>query len=227
MLVAILTGALLLAQQQQPPPPPDPALLPVADTPGLPRILLIGDSISIGYTLGVRAKLAGKANVHRILENAGPTINGTGKIEQWLGNDTRPWDLVHVNFGLHDLKRDDGLNRQVSTEDYERNLRDIIRKVKARSRHVIWASTTPVPEGKVSPHRVPADVAIYNAIAAKVMHDEQIPINDLYAFSLPHLATWQRPVNVHFVEAGYDALATQVAAIVAKTLQLKIQPELR
>ncbi len=41
-----------------------------------PRVLLIGDSISMGYTLGVRARLAGKANVHRPPENCGDTARG-------------------------------------------------------------------------------------------------------------------------------------------------------
>ena len=36
------------------------------DDPKLPRVLLIGDSISIGYTTGVRKELKGRANVHRI-----------------------------------------------------------------------------------------------------------------------------------------------------------------
>lgn len=40
----------------------DPALLPVQEQPGLPRVLLVGDSISIGYTLPVRTLLAGRAN---------------------------------------------------------------------------------------------------------------------------------------------------------------------
>lgn len=226
MLIAILTGALLIAQQTEPGAvKPDPILQPIEDVAGLPRVLLIGDSISMGYTLGVRAKLAGKANVHRILENGGPTSNGVAKIANWLGD--RKWDLVHVNFGLHDLKREDGQTRQVPPQDYERNLREIIRTIKAKARHVIWASTTPVPEGKVSPHRVPADVPLYNEIAAKVMREEHVPVDDLYAFTLPHLGTWQRPVNVHFIEAGSEALASQVAAIVAKTLQLKIEPALR
>ena len=48
----------------------DPAFEPVKDDPTLPRILLIGDSISIGYTPATRKLLAGKANVHRIPENA-------------------------------------------------------------------------------------------------------------------------------------------------------------
>jgi len=42
---------------------PSPAFAKIEDEPGLPRVLIIGDSISIGYTLDVRALLKGKANV--------------------------------------------------------------------------------------------------------------------------------------------------------------------
>ena len=49
------------------------AMAPVEDIAGLPRVLLIGDSISIGYTVPVREILKGKANVHRPLTNCGPT----------------------------------------------------------------------------------------------------------------------------------------------------------
>jgi hypothetical protein len=58
----------------------------VVDDPKLPRVLLIGDSVSRGYTLAVRAALAGKANVHRAPENCGPTANGLKKLETWLAS---------------------------------------------------------------------------------------------------------------------------------------------
>lgn len=214
-------AALLLAQQQPLTPEPgavkaDPILTAVEDKPGLPRVLLIGDSISMGYTLGVRSRLAGVANVHRILENGGPTARGIQKIDRWLGE--KAWDVVHFNFGLHDLKRDDGVTRQVSPEEYEKNLREIARKIKGKARRVIWASTTPVPEGKTNPPRTPADVPVYNGIAARVMQEEGIEINDLYGFTLPRLREWQRPVNVHFVEAGSEALAGRVAEVIRKQL---------
>ena len=37
----------------------NPAMIPVEDVEGLPRVLLIGDSISIGYTVAVRVIEAG------------------------------------------------------------------------------------------------------------------------------------------------------------------------
>jgi acyl-CoA thioesterase-1 len=77
----------------------DPAFAPVKDDPKLSRVLIIGDSISIGYTVPTRELLAGVANVHRIPENGGPTINGIKKIDAWLGDSK--WDVIHFNWGHH------------------------------------------------------------------------------------------------------------------------------
>ncbi|MDE2954799.1 MAG: SGNH/GDSL hydrolase family protein, partial [Gemmatimonadota bacterium] len=79
----------------------NPAFEPIEDVPGLPRVLIIGDSISIGYTVPVRELLKGKANLHRPLTNCGPTKRGTEEIENWLGDGS--WDVIHFNWGLHDI----------------------------------------------------------------------------------------------------------------------------
>ena len=76
-------------------------LSPIEDVPGLPRILLIGDSISIGYTVPTRKALQGVANLHRIPANGGPTSKGLQHIESWIGSSE--WDVIHFNWGLHDL----------------------------------------------------------------------------------------------------------------------------
>src|SRR5258708_28446482 len=120
-LTLVLT--LTLAAQQR----PNPAMQDVEHVHGLPRVLLIGDSISMGYTVPVRELLKGKANVHRIPTNGGPTTNGITNLKAWLGDSK--WDVIHFNWGLHDVKfiRDDpskradpkapGSHRQVSIED--------------------------------------------------------------------------------------------------------------
>lgn len=195
---------------------PNPAFAPAKDTPGLPRVLLIGDSISIGYTLPVRKLLEGKANVHRIPTNAAHTRNGAEKITQWLGDGH--WDVIHFNFGLHDLRRMEDGQRQVSIEDYGRNLAAIVAALNRTGARLIWANTTPVPEGRVSPPRVPADVEHYNQAALDVMRRNRIPVNDLYAFALGRLKEIQRPVNVHFTDGGSDALAAEVARHIERAL---------
>ena len=145
----------------------NPAMHPIQDVPGLPRVLLIGDSISIGYTLPVRERLAGKANVHRIPENGGPTTNGLARLDAWLG--TQRWDVIHFNWGLHDLKLMGDGQHQVSLPDYERNLDQLVQRLKQTGARLVWASTTPVPEGKLKTPRRPEDVPSYNAAARKVM----------------------------------------------------------
>lgn len=187
----------------------DPALEPVEDVAGLPRVLLIGDSISMGYTLPVRAALAGKANVHRIPENGASTKTGVEKIDGWLGGAKS--DVITFNFGLHDLKVMEDGRRQVPLAEYENNLTLIAQRLKKTRAKVIFVLTTPVPEGPVNPLRRPADVAVYNGVARRVMESEGIGLVDLYAFAMPRLNEMQKPVNVHFTEQGYEALAGEVA----------------
>lgn len=194
----------------------DAIFRPVEETPGLPRVLLIGDSISIGYTPFVREMLQGKANVQRVPENATHTRHGLARLDAWLGE--KPWDVIHVNFGLHDLKVMEGGAQQVPPEEYERNLEAIVKRLQASGAKVLFATTTPVPEGNLSPLRHPADAPRYNGIARQVMVRHGVAINDLYAAILPGLHGLQRPANVHFTEDGSRFLARQVTAAILRAL---------
>jgi acyl-CoA thioesterase-1 len=185
---------------------PNPALQPIEDRPGLPRVLLIGDSISIGYTLPVREVLAEKANVHRIPTNGGPTIRGLEQIDAWLGDSE--WDVIHFNWGLHDLRRDDG-NHQVSLDEYEKNMETLVTRLEKTGAKLIWASTTPVPAG--SAKRTPGDEVQFNQAAARVMKKHGIATDDLYTFALPKLEKIQIKANVHFTPSGSKVLAGEVA----------------
>lgn len=196
--------------------PPNPAFAPIDEQPGLPRVLIIGDSISIGYTLPVRTLLAGQANVLRIPTNGGTSGNGVFNMDAWLGK--QKWDVIHFNFGLHDLKRLSDGEPQVPLALYERYLRLFVARAKATGAKLIWATTTPVPEGKVNPPRKPEDVVTYNAVALRVMKENGVAVDDLYAFALPRLKGIQLPVNVHYTSEGSDALAKQVAASIRKAL---------
>jgi acyl-CoA thioesterase-1 len=197
----------------------DAAFAPAVTDPKLPRVLLIGDSICIGYAAHVRHLLKGKANVYRIPENGGPTTNGLAKLKSWLGDGH--WDVIHFNFGLHDLKLITGGQRRITPDEYERNLGELAGRLKSAGAKLIWASTTPVPEPLGKLGRVAADVPVYNARAKKVMAENHIPTNDLYDFALPQLSKIQRPANVHYTEEGYEALAKQVAASIEAALEKK------
>lgn len=212
-LLFIVSLATVVAQTATPKPAKpakkDPSLEPITDQLGLPRVLLIGDSISMGYTVPVRDLLKGKANVHRIPENGGPTPTGTAKLSKWLG--TNQWNVIHFNWGLHDLKSMETGKAQVSLAEYEANLRELVKQLQQTKAKLIWCATTPVPDAKLTPPRRDSDVQAYNAIAKKVMDENKIPTNDLYAHTLPKLADVQRPANVHFTPAGSEFLAKKVA----------------
>lgn len=230
--LTVLTAALLLAMLAAAPSadaaPKKPArnspFAKVTDDPKLPRVLLIGDSISIGYTLPTRAVLKGKVNLHRIPTNGGPTTRGLANIDAWLGKGK--WDVIHFNWGLHDLKYINGKGglvdvkqgkQQVPIDVYEKNLRKLVQRMKKTGAKLIWCSTTPVPPGAKG--RVPGDAVKYNEAAARVMKDEGVATDDLYGFAKPRLAKIQQPKNVHFTAAGSKALAEEVAKQITRALK--------
>ncbi len=180
----------------------------VKDVPGLPRVLLIGDSVSRGYTLAARKALAGKANVHRAPENCGPTANGLKKIEIWLGEGT--WDIIHFNFGIHD--------RATPAADYQNRLETLITRMKKTGAKLIWASTTPVPPDTKDGPKAAEQIVEKNRIAAEVMTRNGVVIDDLCTFITPHLAKVQNPKDVHFSGEGYDLLGKQVASVIEQAL---------
>lgn len=179
----------------------------VPDDPGLPRVLLIGDSVSRGYTQAARKALAGKANVHRAPANCGPTASGLKNIEVWLGDGK--WDVIHFNFGIHD--------RSTPVADYTQRLEQLIERMRKTGAKIIWASTTPIPDDPPK-KQTAASIVERNGAAAEVMKKHGVIIDDLFAAITPHLAEMQNPNDVHFNAKGYDFLGETVARAVEAQL---------
>lgn len=203
---------------------PNPAFAKVTDDPALPRVLLIGDSISIGYTVDVRKELDGVANIHRIPTNGGPTTRGLQSIDSWLGESK--WDVIHFNWGLHDLKFVNSKLQlvdpsegeyQVPIEEYQKNLTELVARLKETDAKLIWRNTTPVPEGAKG--RIPGDAAKYNAVAAEIMKKNDIPTDDMFSFVKPQMEKLMLPANVHFTKPGSAALGEQAATEIKKALK--------
>ncbi|MFK8115349.1 MAG: SGNH/GDSL hydrolase family protein [Rubripirellula sp.] len=225
LLIALLGAPLGIAQEATTPAPAkkaarkSPALEPIKDVAGLPRVLLIGDSISMGYTLPTRVMLKGKANVHRIPANGGPTTRGLGSIDKWLGNGN--WDVIHFNWGIHDLRHMPSGQRQVEPGPYVKNLNTLIAKLKDTGATLIWASTTPIPKGKLKPVRTFGDETEYNKLAAGVMKEHGIQINDLHGHMMPRFDELHRPSDLHYEPEGSQFLAVKVAETIATVLETK------
>lgn len=192
----------------------------------LPKVLILGDSISIGYTPYVKEMLAQEATVVRPEENCQGTTHGLANIDKWLG-DTK-WDVIHFNFGLHDLKHVDPVTRknsndpnhpqQADVKQYSRNLKAITAKLKATKAKLIFATTTPYPDKPDGPLRRADQSAKYNKAALRIMKKHKVAIDDLYSFVLPKMSDLQIPRNVHFTKAGSRVLAEQVVASIRSVL---------
>jgi len=203
---------------------PNP-MTPIKDDPKLPRVLIIGDSISIGYTLPVRELLKGKANVHRPPANCGPTTRGLASIDAWIGEGK--WDVIHFNWGLHDLKyiaakgdklvdvNAEGARQQVPIEEYEKNLTKLVERLKKTNAKLVWRNTTPVPPGAKG--RIVGDSANYNAVAKKIMEKNDIPTDDLFTFTKKNPEI-QRKADVHYTAEGSKKLAQQVVKAIEAQL---------
>jgi hypothetical protein len=221
LLIAALVLSFSLPAQKKKGP-----FAPIKDDPKLPRVLLVGDSISIGYTLPTRDFLKGKANLHRIPTNGGPTTRGLANIDAWLGKSK--WDIIHFNWGLHDLKymgpkgenlfpKEKGGKPQVPLADYEKNLEKLVVRLKKTGAKLIWRNTTPIPPG--SKGRYVGDSVKYNEAAARVMKRHGIPTHDLFTMSKKRMKELMLPANVHYKKEGSVALGKDVARVIIEALK--------
>src|SRR5262249_34370800 len=104
---------------------------------------------------------------------------------------------------------------------YEKNLTDLVRRMKETGAKLVWACTTPVPE-KIEgggPERRNEDAVAYNAAARKIMESQGVVINDLYAVALPRLKEIQIPFDVHFTFEGSEILAKEIARVILTSLK--------
>ena len=226
LISAILLAPGLHSQSKKPERKPNPVFAPVKDDPKLPRVLLIGDSISVGYTLPTRKFLKGKANLHRIPTNGGPTPKGLASIEAWLG--TGKWDVIHFNWGLHDLKymgpkgqnlfpKEKGGTPQVAIAAYEKNLEKLVVRLNKTGAKLIWRNTTPVPPGAKG--RYVGDSIKYNTAAARVMKQHGVPTHDLFTMSKARMKELMLPANVHYTKGGSSVLGKDVARAIEAALK--------
>jgi len=128
--------------------------------------------------------------------------------------------VIHFNWGLHDVRHVDaaGLGSPLASDPpatpidtYRRQLRRLVKRLKATGAKLIFATTTPVPDVPLDPYRSNVDVIRYNDVALAIRRRYGVAVDDLYEFALPQLAALQIPDDVHFRFAGSRALAAEVA----------------
>ena len=169
------------------------------------RIFVIGDSISMQYGPYLEAALVGVADYSRKTggiegtadldvpqgANGGDSSMVLAYLEHLAAGDGLAADILLVNCGLHDIKRDPASGcMQVPIGDYEANLKSIVDVARRLGVRLVWIRTTPCDEYihnqrcKAGFLRFGADVAAVNAIADRIMRKADVPIIDLHTFTL-------------------------------------------
>ena len=184
-----------------------------ADKGDLPRVLMIGDSISVGYFSDVEKQLAGKAYAARLSTSrcvGDPVL--LAEVALVLGGAS--FDVIHINNGLHGVG-------PVSEREYAEFLPHFIEHIRrlAPRAKLVWASSTPwrvkgTPD-KFDPKN--ENVLARNRIAAGVMAAQGIPTNDLYSLGAEHPEYFADAV--HYNADGKAAQGALVAKAIAKLLK--------
>jgi len=197
----------------------------VKRNPETPNVLIMGNSISIGYTSYVRKAIGRKADVCRVPVNCAETRKMLKNHKLWLGDGD--WDVIHFNWGLHDLKRltEDGkldktrkADNLVPVEEYKENLENIIQILKKTGATLIFATTTIIP--LEAPGRVAGDELIYNAAAMEVLKNHpDIIIDDQYT-AMKNFPEGRRELkDVHHFPIGQLKLGYQAGSLIREVLK--------
>jgi lysophospholipase L1-like esterase len=161
------------------------------------------------YTLLVRARLKGTANVHRPPVNCHTSRQILAELEDYLGR--KKWDVIHFNCGGHDFsfRNDKGYapppegKITVPLDEYSQNLRLIVDRLKKTGAGLIWATTTPMSEAYMQKgYRRENELFSFSDTAAAIMTEENISLNDLYALAKPQAEKLLRD-GVHFTTEGW------------------------
>jgi len=186
------------------------------------KVLLLGDSIRIGYCGYVAKQLQGEAEVFFPDDNCRYTQYTLVSLPGWLALAGAPEsiDLVHWNNGHWDMAhfRDEALPLN-SPQQYGEMLARIHGQLRkhAPNAKIVFALTTPMnPEPFTCANpRSNRDIAEYNAVARTVMEKLGTPVNDLFTLMADKPASFYKDY-AHFTEEGSQILAETVVKMIRK-----------
>lgn len=164
------------------------------------KIVLIGDSIRMGYCEHVKNALSDVAEVYYPPENCRYAVNVLRFMGEWKskGNWPSDIDMVHFNAGLWDVLRvHDG--EMLSTYEYYKYTIERVGKLMRKlfpTAKLVFATSTAIVE-MPNRKRFNKDIEEFNAAAVEVLSPLGIEINDLYAIT-KDIAPECRSDETHF-----------------------------
>jgi len=188
------------------------------------KVVLIGDSIRMGYQPLVQKKLEGEAEVWGPAQNCRHSLWALDHFPEWV--EAQQPDVVHVNFGIHDSSIQSDGEHQILIDQYRLCLKRFIAKVNALDAvQMIWATSTPryaaqegVPMGEW-PVLESVKLDVYNAAALEIVNAEGLAVNDLHQTILDSdFAKCLRDDGCHMTEFGNEVLSDAVAGAIRQVM---------
>lgn len=178
------------------------------------KLMLIGDSIRLGYQDEVAKCLEGEFEVWGSPDNGRFAKYTLNELERWFAECPDP-DVIHWNNGLWDsavVCKEDGAF--TPPEEYLRYMSLILRELRKKTDKIIFATTTPVRDGSLNQHI--EYIERLNDIIVPFMKSENIIINDLHSLVRPHKDELICDDRIHLNDEGKKVCAAAVAEMVRK-----------
>lgn len=140
------------------------------------------------------------------------------------------FDLIHFNYGLHDLANYSAALPPLPLPVYGANLQEIYTRFAKKGKKVMWTSTTPAPNVPQAFGRSYGRVVEYNAQALASLEAVSggpgtLLQNDLWGAMVKHCGALyekcdlQLPANVHLTPLGINFTATSASEAILAALR--------
>lgn len=193
------------------------------------KVLLLGDSIRMGYDDYVKDLLKGEYEVYYDAEDNGRFSSYT----LWQANQFfkhyGKFDLVHWNNGYWDMNIEAPMEEAMHpVDEYVHFLRRILGEIRRNGAVPVFATTTPILSAGAAADitGTGADsinynndwVQQYNQAAVQLMEEEKVIVNDFYALCAQDPHAYKCEDLLHLTEEGYQKCAAQTADLIRSIL---------
>ena len=193
------------------------------------KIILIGDSIRMGYDKYVKEAFSDVAELYYPTDNCRFATYILRFVHEWKKKGEWPEDadLVHWNAGLWDVPEIMGDEPVTPIEHYavqiariDRRLRELFPKAK-----IVFATSTAVEEEKFGPvfKRRNATIEAFNAAAIKALEGTDTVIDDLYAVTASAPEGCHSDMTHYSTPAGIEHVGGAVIGLISR--ELGIEPK--
>ena len=195
------------------------------------NVLLIGDSIRVGYDKSVKASLEGKANVYFPAENCRFAAYVLRHFSDYIAKvEDRRIDVIHWNAGLWDLLRQFGEEPNTPFEIYTYYIDRVCQRMRKLypDAKIIFATSTSVQTEKMDSAlfiRYNDEIKKYNNAAAEIVKKYDMEVNDLYSLSLTLPDEAHSDAVHYYTKMGTEVFAKQVLKYISEALELDATPE--